>query len=74
LIQEISIASEEQRVGTEQINKAISQLDSVIQVNASSAEELSSQTDQLKSTMEYLNTSDLEVAIKGKLIEDELAG
>ncbi len=40
LIQEITAASREQNAGVEQINKALLQLDTVIQQNASSSEEL----------------------------------
>lgn len=41
LIGQIGTASEEQEIGTEQIAKAVTDLDSVIQRNAASAEELS---------------------------------
>lgn len=47
LIQEISVASNEQSDGVEQINDAIQQLDEVIQQNASSAEELASSANTL---------------------------
>jgi methyl-accepting chemotaxis protein len=64
LVQEISAASSEQKSGTEQINKAIMQLDGVIQQNASAseemasmAEELSSQAEQLQATMEFFTTN-----------------
>ena len=60
LVQEISVASNEQRTGVEQVNKALQQLDQVIQQNASSseemastAEELASQSEQLQSTIAY---------------------
>jgi methyl-accepting chemotaxis protein len=41
MLQEISSASREQTLGADQINKALSQLDTVVQQNASSSEELS---------------------------------
>jgi methyl-accepting chemotaxis protein len=49
LVQEISAASREQDVGAQQINKAIIQLDQVIQQNASASEETSSTSEELAS-------------------------
>ena len=67
LVLEISTASAEQKTGTEQINKAIIQLDQVIQQNASAseqmasmAEELSSQAEQLQSTISYFKVNPVE--------------
>ena len=55
LIQEIAVASKKQEVGAEQVGNAIGRLDQVIQQNsasseemASTAEELSAQSDQLR--------------------------
>jgi len=42
LVQEISAASKEQNSGAVQINKALLQLDQVIQQNASASEEMAS--------------------------------
>ena len=60
LVQEISSASREQSSGSDQIGKAMIQLDTVIQQNASAseemaamAEELSSQATQLSDTMSF---------------------
>jgi methyl-accepting chemotaxis protein len=47
LVKEISASSAEQRVGVDQINTAILELDKVIQHNASSSEELSATATQL---------------------------
>jgi methyl-accepting chemotaxis protein len=47
LMQEIAAASREQSVGTDQINKAMIQLDTVIQQNASSSEELAASSEEL---------------------------
>ncbi|RNF33455.1 methyl-accepting chemotaxis protein [Paracoccus methylarcula] len=47
LVQEISAATNEQRVGSEQINTAINQLDQVIQANALTAKRAESATDTL---------------------------
>ncbi|MDC7221706.1 MAG: methyl-accepting chemotaxis protein [Spirochaetales bacterium] len=57
LIQEISMASEEQFRGAEQINQALQQLDSVIQQNASSSEELASMSEELNSQSEMMQSS-----------------
>ncbi len=60
LVDEISSSSREQRVGAEQVHLAIQQLDSVIQSNASAAEEmaatssaLSRQASTLKETIRF---------------------
>ncbi|MCA1755191.1 MAG: methyl-accepting chemotaxis protein [Spirochaeta sp.] len=65
LVQEIRSSSAEQDSGADQINKAIAQLDQVIQQNASSSEEmasmseeLSSQAEQLKTTMTFFKLND----------------
>jgi methyl-accepting chemotaxis protein len=47
LVQEITAASREQDSGSGQINKALQQLDQVIQANASSSEEMSATSDEL---------------------------
>ena len=57
LVQEISAASNEQRSGSDQVAKAVTQLDQVIQQNASQAEELSSTAEELSSQAEQLDTS-----------------
>jgi methyl-accepting chemotaxis protein len=63
LVQEIAAASKEQSLGIEQIQKAMMQLDTVIQQNASAseemagmAEELSGEAADLKSTIAYFKT------------------
>jgi len=60
LVEEISVASNEQQTGVVQITQAIQQLDHIIQSNASSSEELAStseelaaQADQLKMTIQF---------------------
>jgi len=47
LVQEISASTREQSSGVEQVNKALAQLDRVIQQNASSSEELASMAEEL---------------------------
>ena len=47
LIQEISSASQEQSIGVEQINSALTQLDQVIQQNARAAEDMAAYSEEL---------------------------
>jgi len=56
LVQEIRAASGEQQTGTEHINKAIMQLDQVIQQNASAAEDMASTAEELAGQAENLQT------------------
>lgn len=65
LVQEIAAGNSEQKIGAEQINKAIQQLDQVIQQNASAseemaatAEELSAQAQQLIGTMSFFTVDE----------------
>jgi methyl-accepting chemotaxis protein len=65
LVQEIAAASKEQDTGAEQINKALVELEKVIQQNASASEEmastteeLSSQSDQLVSALAFFHTGE----------------
>jgi methyl-accepting chemotaxis protein len=54
LVQEVSASSREQSSGVNQINKAMSAVDTVTQRNASSAEELSSTAEELAAQSEAL--------------------
>lgn len=54
LVMEISASSKEQKVGADQINKAMIQLDQVIQQNASASEEMASMAEELSSQAENL--------------------
>ncbi len=54
LVQEIAASSSEQASGVGQINKAITQLDSVTQQNASASEELASTSEELTGQAEAL--------------------
>lgn len=80
LVQEIAQASKEQSTGVEQIAKAMIQLDKVIQLNASSSEELASMSEELSSQSEALahtiqffklkqKTSDKSVAVINPKVE-----
>jgi methyl-accepting chemotaxis protein len=57
LVQEITMSSEEQARGAEQINSALQQLDSVIQQNASASEELASMSEELNSQADMMRDS-----------------
>jgi methyl-accepting chemotaxis protein len=54
LVGEISAASREQSIGIDQVNQALSQLDSIIQRNAATAEQLSSMAEELSSQAEVM--------------------
>jgi methyl-accepting chemotaxis protein len=54
LVAEISAASREQGVGADQIARAVTQLDTVIQQNASASEEMASMAEELSSQAEQL--------------------
>jgi len=65
LVEEVNAASSEQALGSEQISKAIQQLDLVIQQNASAseemaatAEELAAQAEQLQRTVSFFKIDD----------------
>ncbi len=57
LIQEISVASNEQDVGADQINAAIQELDQVIQQNSSMSEEMASTSEELSAQAEQLRSA-----------------
>jgi methyl-accepting chemotaxis protein len=54
LVGEISAASKEQSTGIDQVNQALGQLDSIIQRNAATAEQLSSMAEELSSQAEVM--------------------
>ncbi|MEM1163170.1 MAG: methyl-accepting chemotaxis protein, partial [Pseudomonadota bacterium] len=56
LVQEISVATNEQNIGAEQINSAIRELDQVIQQNATAAEQAASISDSLATHSSELKT------------------
>ena len=57
LVQEIASSSREQNTGAEQISKAMVQLDTVIQRNASASEELASMAEELSGQSSQLNVT-----------------
>nr|WP_053143859.1 methyl-accepting chemotaxis protein [Pseudomonas sp. P97.38] len=54
LVQEIAAASEEQTIGSEQINTAMSQMSQITQQNASASEELAATAEEMSSQAEQL--------------------
>jgi methyl-accepting chemotaxis protein len=63
LVGEIAAASNEQSQGIEQINTAVTQMDSVTQTNAANAEETASASEELSAQAEELNSMVLELTI-----------
>jgi methyl-accepting chemotaxis protein len=57
LVQEITAASREQDSGSAQINKALQQLDQVIQANASASEEMSGTSEELARQASQMQTA-----------------
>ncbi len=68
LINEISAASDEQAKGVDQINAAMTQMDSITQANASNAEESASASEELNAQAEELKKSvqDLQEVVGGQ--------
>lgn len=65
LIQEINAASYEQATGIDQVTKAITQLDQVIQANSAATEEMSSTSEELSEQAEQLLKTASFFKIKG---------
>jgi methyl-accepting chemotaxis protein len=78
LVQEINSASNEQRTGVDQINKAIQQLDLVIQRNAAAeeiaatAQELDSQAENLQESAAFFRTNETSGAKSRKTTKPKL--
>jgi methyl-accepting chemotaxis protein len=68
LVMEISAASNEQKIGADQINQAVQQFSNVTQSNTASAEEMASSSEELASQAEQLN----EVVSYFKIESDKL--
>jgi methyl-accepting chemotaxis protein len=71
LIGEVATASQEQAQGIDQINKAIAEMDTVVQQNAASAEESAGAADELNSQAYHLKDA---VADLTDLVGSELIG
>lgn len=72
LVQEIAASSNEQKVGADQINNAILQLNLVTQHNATSAEELTSSAEELSNQAEHLNEVSAYFNIEKSIEKNEL--
>ena len=71
LVQDVAAASKEQSSGVTQINKAMSQVDTVTQRNASSAEELSSTSEELAAQSEQLQQLMTFFRVRGADLPDD---
>jgi methyl-accepting chemotaxis protein len=74
LMQDVAAASKEQSSGVTQINKAMSQVDTVTQRNASSAEELSSTSEELAAQSEQLQQLMTFFKVRGTEVVEERSG
>lgn len=71
LIEEISLASQEQARGTDQVNSAVNEMDKVSQQNVANAEESASTSEELKARAEQMKTlvERLEAIVGGKRVK-----
>jgi methyl-accepting chemotaxis protein len=60
---EIAAASQEQAQGIEQINKAVAEMDKVVQRNAASAEESASASEEMSAQTEQMKSHVLELIV-----------
>ena len=72
LVEEITMASQEQNKGSEQINTAVVQLDTVIQQNASASEELASMSEELLSQATSMKETISFFKLSGRDITEEV--
>ncbi len=54
LVAEIAAASDEQAQGIEQVNRAVSEMDRIVQLNAANAEESASASEQMNAQADYM--------------------
>ncbi|MGE0083232.1 MAG: methyl-accepting chemotaxis protein [Desulfococcaceae bacterium] len=73
LVQEISVASNEQSTGADQINMAIQQLNLVIQSNAAASEEMSASSERLASSAENLLAGAADMAGQAARLRETIA-
>ena len=73
LVQEISVASREQDSGAQQINKAIAQLDTVIQNNASLSEEFSASSEEISDQASMVAGTAQQLADQAALLKEAIA-
>jgi methyl-accepting chemotaxis protein len=72
LVQEISVASREQDSGAQQIVKAISQLDAVIQHNASLSEEFSATSEQIAGQAASVSATAQDLAAQASALREAI--
>jgi methyl-accepting chemotaxis protein len=67
LVAEIAVASQEQTQGIDQVNKAVAEMDKVVQLNAASAEESASASEEMNAQAEQMkvNVGELAALIGG---------
>jgi methyl-accepting chemotaxis protein len=73
LVQEISVASREQDSGAQQITKAINQLDTVIQHNASLSEELSATSEEIAGQASMVAGTAAELSAQSQRLQESIA-
>ena len=71
LVQEISISSNEQRTGSEQVSKAVIQLDQVIQQNSAASEKMTATSTELSAQAEYLKETIALLGFMGSILTYE---
>ncbi|MBI3794887.1 MAG: methyl-accepting chemotaxis protein [Nitrospinae bacterium] len=74
LAAEVASASHEQTQGVEQINKAVTQLDTVTQTNAASAEETASVSEQLNAQADAMKSVSIELSMLVGMNTDSYEG
>jgi methyl-accepting chemotaxis protein len=76
LVAEIAAASDEQATGIEQVNTAVTQMDSVVQANAANAEESASASEELNAQCSetYRIVQNLKALVNGAKGEDHAEG
>ncbi len=62
-VAEISVASQEQAQGIEQVNRAVSEMDKVVQLNAANAEESASASEELNAQAERMKNIIVELVV-----------
>jgi methyl-accepting chemotaxis protein len=76
LVAEIAAASSEQAQGIDQINKAVAEMDKVVQQNAASAEESSSAAEEMSAQAEEMKgmVNELLVLVEGRSAKNSVSG
>ncbi len=72
LIDNISVASQEQNAGAMQINSALNSLNDLTQINAAQSEEIAASASELKVQAEKLNTAIAIFSLEDELVSEDL--